>query len=167
MTLTEFLLARIAEDEEWFALPEFASEDSAHGEGFGSRGDCPACDAHLWSGTEVDTEEGWWGHVRRRHARVLAECEAKRRIVESETAARAYTPSRSGDPSWDVTFTGGRVDAIHVPGSRFAAYEGEDAGRVYAEWVERNTEPVTDTPTLRLLALPYADHPDYDETWRP
>jgi hypothetical protein len=22
-------------------------------------------------------------------------------------------------------------------------------------------------PTIRLLALPYADHPDYDEEWRP
>lgn len=22
-------------------------------------------------------------------------------------------------------------------------------------------------PTLRLLALPYADHPDYNESWRP
>ena len=22
-------------------------------------------------------------------------------------------------------------------------------------------------PTLRLLALPYADHPDYDQEWRP
>ena len=84
-SLTEFLLARITEDEnkareceEW--------------------PDCFACPTHETFNT----------------ARVLAECAAKRRIVEH-----------------------------HAP------YAG-GSGR----------------PTLLLLALPYADHPDYDETWR-
>ena len=68
-TLTEFLLARIAEDE----------------------------------------------------ARVLAECEARRRIVEIAKS------SESGEVGWYLTFD----------------------------------------LALKAITLPYADHPDYDPTWRP
>jgi hypothetical protein len=91
MTLTDFLLARIAEDEaaveaKWLRAPKGAPivPDAAH-------------------------------------TRVLAECEAKRRIVE-------YCPSASeeGD-TWDTAF-----------------------------W-----------RVLQILALPYADHPDYREEWKP
>jgi hypothetical protein len=58
-------------------------------------------------------------HVARHDpARVLAECEAKRRIVDSE-----------GSPYVEG----------HVPATR----------------------------TLRFLALPYADHPDYRQEWKP
>ena len=30
-----------------------------------------------------------------------------------------------------------------------------------------NYGPILALDTLRTLALPYADHPDYDEEWRP
>ena len=53
----------------------------------------------------------WWEHINR----VLADCEAKRRIVEVATAH-------------------GTLQSIEI---------------------------------LSLLALPYADHPDYQEDWRP
>ena len=32
---------------------------------------------------------------------------------------------------------------------------------------DQRTSGLWPCPTMRLLALPYADHPDYDETWRP
>ena len=56
-------------------------------------------------------------------ARLRADCEAKRRIVEHEQ---------------------------HRPEKDFRAII-----------------PPADTPVLRLMALPYDDHPDYRDEWRP
>ena len=68
---------------------------------------------------------GPWGEHFARHdpARVLAECEAKRRIV---------------------------ADCRHIQ-------EATSWGLLerHAEW------------TVRVLALPHADHPDYRDEWRP
>lgn len=91
MTLTEFLLARIAEDE---AAAERVLLD--------------------YGGGDLESLE----------ARVLAECEAKRRIVDRY----------SDDAIWP-DYQGGYESAT------------EDA--------------------VRDLAAVYADHPDYDDAWRP
>jgi len=104
MTLTEFLLARIAEDEEWVRHPDWCRAVA----------DDQACDC-----------DG--------PARVLAECEAKRRIVE-----------RHGGTNW-----------------------GAAPGDPYPMMCDECQDALWPCPTLRLLALPYADHPDYDEEWRP
>jgi len=66
-------------------------------------------------------------------ARVLAECEAKRRIVE-----------RHGGTNW-----------------------GAAPGDPYPMMCDECQDALWPCPTLRPLALPYADHPDYDESWRP
>ncbi len=96
MTLVEFLLARIGEDEK---------------------------DARDWLPyARVRRLERW-------PERILAECEAKRRIVVLHNTA---------------------LDAHTVIGSDF------EQGQV---WMA--------DASLRLLALPYADHPDYDPAWRP
>lgn len=87
MDLTEFLLARIAEDQRW-------AEDYYP-------------PPPMWIS-----------------GRLLAECEAKRRIVELH----------------------GSVDPCDAHDASF------------------RTVPCD---TIRALALPYADHPDYDPTWRP
>lgn len=63
-------------------------------------------------------------------ARVLAECEAKRRIVALHDGAHECS-----------VYVRGEVDNC--------------------AWVERGDS----CSTLRLLALPYADHPDYDPSW--
>lgn len=93
MELAEFVLARIAEDEHearWLG----------------------PCDCAL---------EGFpLQHGLRCPERVLAECDAKRRIVARKPPLRA--PDDVRDVWWDL---------------------------------------------VALLALPYADHPDYDEAWRP
>ena len=44
----------------------------------------------------------------------------------------------------------------------YVAGELEDKGGDNPWWYEDKLRPV-----LCLLALPYADHPDYDEAWRP
>jgi hypothetical protein len=121
MSLTEFLLARIAEDETW-------ANDSA-------------------SPDYSDLEPGTPGHS----GRILAECEAKRRIVEmhSKTAI-----------SWST------------PDGRLA--KGDEERLVYCEHCSfheqyegfNDYEEPSPCPTLRILALPYADHPDYQPEWR-
>ena len=101
MTLTEFLLARIAEDER----------------------EATACLDQYMRGD---------GGTKSRWVRQLAECEAKRRIVERH---RGF----GFDEEWAPE-----------------GYCGECEGTL--------SSPCA---TLRLLALPYADHPDYREEWRP
>ena len=70
-------------------------------------------------------------------ARVLAECEAKRRIVELHGV---------DDPT-------GRLYPGAPLACRVCDHDGSD--RVYP------------CDTLRTLAAVYADHPDYGESWRP
>jgi hypothetical protein len=99
MSLTEFLLARIAEDE-----------------------------AH--AGLVLD-RTGPWDAPPISPERTMAECEAKRRIIEL-------------------------ADQV----------ENMEASLMQ----EFGGTPDDDDPSvmmLRALALPYADHPDYDEGWRP
>ena len=123
----EFLLARIAEDE-WIAHSAVVNR------------------------VQVDPDvstEGWVCHDLGTHvgfspARVLAECEAKRRIVEMHTCSSEHEPG-------------------HIPG--FFCEVG-------ADWPRETDEGQPPTvpwpcPTLRALALPHADHPDYRDEWRP
>ncbi|MEV8029235.1 DUF6221 family protein [Cellulosimicrobium funkei] len=117
MTLTEFLLARIAEDER--LVTEYP----------GLTPDFPP----KWAlGLYYEDEIAMTLTVSA--DRVLAECEAKRRIVEEAAAHQAA-----------------EADAIASPVAS-------------ASWYARSA---TLGYILRLLALPYSDHPDYDETWRP
>jgi hypothetical protein len=97
MTLTDFLLARIAEDED--QARTFLADNHA---------------ALLGAG--ADFRELAVSFV----VRVLAECEAKRRLIRwvQQWPLRPYPPSS--------------IDGV-----------------------------------LELLALPYADHPDYDKARRP
>lgn len=135
--LTDFLLARIAEDEAVAreAIPGTYSPN--------------ADDDGSWQMIEVDHEGIWpeplskptseWGHLAsepwavhvERHdpARVLAECEVKRRIVE----------------------------------------RAQRASQAFAQSINPTTSGVAMTLDLVLadLALPYADHEDYRQEWRP
>ena len=165
MTLTEFLLARIAEDE--------AAAHGAYGVG-SEHEDDPHWRAHRqpslipghiarWQVVSVrecdedpgfpaeritelmigggDEEERPAAEFIARHdpARALAECEAKRQVVhEWQTFGKLADPSVQ--PSTDEEFC---VRAAAV---------GIRQGLARA---------------LSHLATPYADHPDYDEAWRP
>ena len=123
MSLPDFLLARVAEDEAAAATPEHTT---VHGNGgyihdrtwFPWRLDAYSCDERGGTLLQIDP------------ARVLAECEAKRRIVARHGGEHfcAIDPPE-GEAWWDC-------------------FEG-------------------DCPTMLTLALPYAGHPDYDESWRP
>lgn len=119
LTLTNFLLARIAEDEQNATalakeLGRWGRERALNGPD-GSQGSI-AVTAIEGSASAPE--------------RVLTECEAKRRIVDLHQAVWA------GDGP--VTYNS------RLEGQQWAYERG-----------------------LRALALPYADHPDYDKAWRP
>jgi hypothetical protein len=122
MTITEFLTARLDEDEavalraDDFEVEEFtwASVDYW----------CASNDAHgmRWS-----------------PKRVVADVAAKRAIVEwCSERDRVYIGGIGwGDPADTRSY---------IPGDYLRP---------------------GDAPILRMLALPYADHPDYQEEWKP
>jgi hypothetical protein len=135
MTLTEFLLARIAEDE-----------DEAKGATLGqwerdSGWSVTAPPPEGWSGPYVivDTKvrNDAWFIARFNPTRVLAECEAKRRIVERATG---------GDGC------GGHPGPYMPHG---------DYGTSYCFRADE------DNWDLRDLAMPYTNHPDYLPEWKP
>ncbi|WP_152203625.1 DUF6221 family protein [Georgenia thermotolerans] len=116
MTITEFLLARIAEDE-----AEARSKPTTylyiHPDGY-------------------DMADMGPGYVLAANpARVLAECAAKRAIIE---------------PARDATYYAKRVDRELLGGPRDAM-----------------ADPYPGDVILRHLAAVYADHPDYQQEWKP
>jgi hypothetical protein len=115
MTLTDFLLARIAEDET--VANEVGVSEVLHGR-------ASALDA-------CDFEGEMTGWIDIDPARVLAECETKRQIVRRARRER------------------GRYDEF-----------GDSVGNPIQAVVAWEM-------AVRLLALPYADHPDYREEWKP
>jgi len=130
MVIADFLLARIAEDE---AMARAAIVDGPQSAGFVDGQRVEKMDDGRWStrlcqvegvGITIYDEGGHTdeqaAHIARHDpARGLAECEAKRRIVE------LFPNHPDHSDGW-----------------------GNAGGRV-----------------LELLALPYADHPDYREEW--
>lgn len=125
LTLSDFVLARIAEDENAAMRAGF---------GYGIEWTSDTDSAEDWSVVHADAKRDMVGcedrdvtqHIARWDpARVLAECEAKRRIVSYADTMRQLDRSR---------------DEMRTGDARVM---------------------------LRALSLSYADHPDYDQSWRP
>lgn len=148
MTLVEFLLARLADDE---AVARAATTGPwAVNDDHAPTALTAADRTHPVAGPRWDVtvfqSSGDAYHIARWHPeRVLAEVEAKRRIVTE-------VHRRAGDARPDV----GDWQKNACEGCGFG-------GPCDDYWVEN----IDDCPTLRLLTLPYADHPDYREEWRP
>jgi hypothetical protein len=141
-TLADFLLARIADDQ---AAGERAAVWLTPN-GLAWMGPTPQAATLLLAIS---------GH------RMLAECDAKRRIVEklSEGLGKHWGPAANPEREWEW-----------CPRARTEEYcrgtdleWGPDAPcECAAEWPDYKQVPL-----LRLLALPYADHPDYRPEWKP
>lgn len=87
-------------------------------------------------------------------ARVLAECEAKRKVLALHEAWPVLVSSppkfeQTADPIRDMTFRATQ-QLDWLTNQEYVARFGD--------------EPPT-TAILRALALPYAEHPDFDEAW--
>lgn len=145
MTLAEFLLARVAEDEATaraVPAPQWTAETARRpGVAMGLRD--KMFEVGLVRGAFIDSEdpEGWVSdaatcdHAARWDPdRVLAECDAKRRVIELHTDHDVHecVPTMQVWPDLDT------IPEVPIP-----------------------------CPTLRLLALPYADHPSFEEAWKP
>lgn len=154
MKITEFLLARIAEDEETARA--------------GYQGEWETQGRSVWGGNLRDGgfdtyDEGGLGSgecnhmVRWQPARALRECEAKRRIASIHACVQGdsaeFTWSNPDGPPWGH-ITGTR----RVWGCDNCTTATVDGDSVLVEG------PCS---TLRALAAVYADHPDYDPEWTP
>jgi hypothetical protein len=143
MTLTEFLLARIAEDEAAAKAAQYVTADDLsdhheprwwvkeeHGRIYAG-GWLRVVDGGAPAGERSFVNTAALPHIARHDpARILAECAAKRRIVDMHGDSE---PGRYVDDPPECT----RCDE---------PYPCED---------------------LRAIALPFADHPDYREEWKP
>jgi hypothetical protein len=133
MDLTDFLLARIAEDEK-LAGP-LPGSLPAFGRDYGD-----PWTMFAW-GYEIDINAG----------RLLADCAAKRRIVElhNQLPDDHY---HSGHNEWDKGFP-------YEARPRMCSSCGDQGYNDFC-----GVQYPCDT--LRALALPYASHPEYREEWR-
>lgn len=136
MTITEFLTARLDEDEAvartaaWMDSPYLNTEPCSEWSYAGDGHEVEPGVTHDYEGLSpaVDVEVG--PHIARHDpARVLADVAAKRAIVGLHDQALA--------------------DEV----------EHGDASGLGADLMHQDV--------IRLLALPYAGHEDYDEGWRP
>jgi hypothetical protein len=134
-TLVGFLRARLAEDEQVARAADsgpWRVDDPAYPTAIYNRDGHPIISGSQWGGeASIFDDPAAPAHIARHDpARVLAEVEAKRRIVHIHSEYDHGCPEHDG-----------------CDGFTFLS-----AGPCF---------------TLRLLALPWAGHPDYREEWRP
>lgn len=143
MRITEFLLARIAEDE---AVARASTpgpwhvDSDTYAETISSNDGTAVVAGGRWGGeaSVFDSSNDALHITRWNPKRVLAACEAKRRILE----LHRHRPAGARDP--------------HDFGCEVCDYD-RDYDVLGNGWCD----------TLRALASEYADHPDYREEWRP
>ena len=134
--LIAFLNARIEEDEQ-------AARAATPGPWAALDGGVMSIDDESWpvTSTETDRERGDRVHIARHDpARVLADVETKRRIIEEHLP---WSGKQNDDGVYCSTCVGYPIDS---------------RGHIGVTWP---------CPTLRLLALPYAGHEGYRAEWAP
>ncbi len=131
MTLVEFLLARIADDEAAAGLCRERSWQYDDGAGVANEvNGLVVQHAHVWGPSVSITTSAAHQFSDMQHianwdpARVLAECEAKRRVIE--------------------------------------ALGNFEDGHIWA-----SGEALRAQEALEAMTLPHADHPDYQQEWKP
>jgi hypothetical protein len=151
MTLVEFLTAMLdrAEAPTWTLSP-YACEPGCCAPAGWVGSQCRYCDpSPVYGGTVEAMTSSAEEHAETIHqrSRVLRDVEAKRRIIELHSSRVQRIIE---------VYSGQQVNEDH---DTFVCAECGTAG---------GNDPVLwPCETLRLLALPYADHEDYNEEWRP
>jgi hypothetical protein len=149
LTLPDFLLARFAEDEAVARAAQVPVDPRWPDEPW-------LC---AWTNDADGIARTGWDHLQRfSPARVLADCEAKRRIV-AEHGWEYADPYESWKDDGYRAKWGDDRDKRHCTrcgGTQSHPNLGITAASV--SW------PCL---TLRALAPPYADHPDYRQEWKP
>jgi hypothetical protein len=144
MILTEFLAARLDEDAKIAIVAAAQNPGSA---------------ADKWSAEKVDRRDE--DSIVRKHWAILPE--RVKGVVLAEVPLdilpRVVTHLARHDPARVLAEVEAKRRILDLAGEwQAAAGPGADFARQAAVVLDR---------TLRLLALPYADHPDYDPEWRP
>ena len=162
MTITEFLNARL--DEERAEALHWDGDGRARIASMWTGGDpgyVILANDHgddVWIGADGDVvEDVRQVRVIYDPARVLAEVEAKRRIVALHE-------------QWPVLVEGPPEVEMGDPtdlGSMAARMAQRVAWLTTQEYRKRFGDEPPTSPMLAALAEVYADHPDYDEAWRP
>lgn len=169
MTITEFLEARIAEDEKVArnASPGPWSYADIESVGGGTIYDPTVAIASVeWDVDHVDsrirrTRPDWQADatgehiVRHNPARVLAECAAKRAIIKQHEQWPVYVES---EPSELEQVASGLNDITY-------SMTRQMAWLTTREYVNKfGVEPPT-APMIAALAAVYKEHPDYQQEW--
>jgi hypothetical protein len=138
MTLVEFLTARLDRDEApTWTLSPYACEPGCCAPAGWVGSQCRYCDPSPVYGGTVEAITS----SAEEHAETIHQRSRALRDVEAKRRiVEEHEHELSGDEAGCWT-----------------CHEDRDYGLIESGWC----------PTLRLLALPYADHEDYDETWRP
>ena len=142
LTLADFLRARY-DEREAKARADLASAWAGHMLGLVGWRDAPV---HIYNAAQA--------HAIREAQDVLADVEAKRAIIDWHENWPVLVEARP-------EVRADSIDALHYTMSRQMAWLTE---REYV--AQFGSEPPTG-PILRLLALPYASHPDYRQEWKP
>ncbi len=156
MTLVEFLLERIAEDEAHAreAMGATDGEWSSWNRSWDAGARDLAAGGERIAALPTTIDE----HVCRHDpARVLAECEAKRRIVglHKSWPVMVETP-----PTFETAGSDLDINSMTFRMSQQFAWVTQQ------EYRERFGDEPPTAPILAAMAEVYADHPDYDEEWR-
>lgn len=167
--LTDFLLARLAEDEERARPKTVGMSGGAPGPMLPNCFECYG--ANRWALDDLARQHAgddhWyqsspeaqalvhaheWTHADARQMRDRAEVEAKRRIVALHESWPVLIQT---EPKLEVS-----------PETWMAKMTSEIAWLTNAEYVKRfGTDPPT-APMLAAMVQVYADHPDFDPAWR-
>lgn len=167
--LVEFLRARLAEDEEaaraatpgpwwhhpgkqWLGPEAFEKYDLRQGEEFVGYGGPHPFTGAVCSTGPAGNMQGMKdaAHIARHDpARVLAEVEAKRRIVEDYASALADRKAIRAEMR----------KVLHTDRDAFSKLHRQEGALIY------KTEGLA--PILRILATVFADHPGYRPEWAP
>ena len=149
ITITEFLLARVTEDEQQARDAIRDRWGRIHEDGHDWAGDLQSIDRDATAWQDAHAAK-WWP------ARVLLECEAKRAIIRQHEAwpvlIEEEEPTCRIEPTADLA-------AVSYAMNRRIAWLTE------REYIKHfGTAPPT-APMIRTLAAVYRDHPDYLEEW--
>ena len=172
MNLVEFLKVRLDEDEEAARAIERRHWDT-HDTHVSAGGHCAAVlsrnpddewDVQPVAWLPTFQMVGWdvpgpWAnaaHIARHDpVRVLAEVDAKRRILDEHPEVTTYSTDFAG------------TERIEVPEWACGRCADPTDGRSGIDIGNGRWHEEFPCRTLRLLALAYADHPDYQQEWRP
>lgn len=156
--LVAFLRARL--DEDTRAAQDAGGKPWRWEQHHGDMCNDPTCeygelatdDTVLMNVHAYDIRAGWQGaaHIERQHpARVLAEVETKRQIIAPYAAAIEDR------------------EALRARMRQVIYEEPDEFSRLHRQENALIDRAVALEPVIRVLALPFADHPDYCEEWRP